>query len=47
MIQDEDIDSSGSNILEKQAGTFSTPLTSVAGSEAGSDPVLLFYEFPC
>ena len=50
MIQDEDTDSSGNNISEEQDGNqgpLNTPSTSVAGSETGCDPALLFHEFPC
>lgn len=47
VIQDEDTDSSGNNISEEQEGPLNTPSTSVAGSEAGCDPALLFHEFPC
>ena len=50
MIQDEDTDSSGNDTSEEQdrnQGLLSTPSTSVAGSEAGCDPTLLFHGFPC
>ena len=50
MIQDEDTDSSGNDTSEEQDGNqepLSTPSTSVAGSEAGCDPTLLFYDFSC
>ena len=47
MIQDEDTDSSGDDTSKEQDGNqgpLSTPSTSVAGSEARCDPILLFHQ---
>ena len=49
MIQN-DTDSSSDDTSEEHDGNqgpLSTPSTSIAGSEAGCDPTLLFHEFPC